>query len=75
MTFSTEKFSELKRRVADLTLLVGTDTPESISRSCGNPVNDDDAHALAMEYDMRMGYLGELDEAKSRLEEYLNQYE
>lgn len=75
MTFSTEKLSELKTRVADLTLRVGNDTPESIARSCGNPINDDDAHALSMEYNMRMGYLEELEEAQMRLTEYLSQYD
>jgi hypothetical protein len=75
MSFSTEKLSELKNRVAELTRLVGTDTPEAIAYSCGNPFNDDDAHALGMEYDMRMGYLDNLAEATDQLNAYLTQYD
>jgi hypothetical protein len=75
MTFSTERLTQLKDRVAELTLRVGTDTPEAIARSCNNPVNDEDASWLRTEYDMRMGYFEELIEAKARLEEYLGQYD
>ncbi len=75
MTFSTERLAQLKARVSELTRRVGSDTPEAIARSCNNPVNDEDASWLRMEFDMRMGYWEELNEAKSRLEEYLNQYD
>lgn len=62
------RFDELKARVGD-------DTPETIAKSCNNPFNDDDAHAMALEYDLRMSYYEELQEAKSRLDEYLTQYD
>jgi hypothetical protein len=74
MPFTTERLAALKARVAELTVIVGDDTPEKIAKSCRNPFNNDDARTIELEHDVRLGNYEELQEAKSRLDEYLSQY-
>jgi hypothetical protein len=74
MGFSTYGYQELRRKVLNLTFLVGDDTPESVERECGNPTDDEDYDILRYEYFHRMQNIEKLKAASQELIDYENQF-